>query len=247
MSALDLFNLGLSNNDTTVYETLVKEGNLSIRKISEITKINRGTVYDCIKHLKDLGLVSFQQKNVHKKYFAEDPNKIYDLINQKRDILDNLEEEAKKAIPNIVSKAAYLPHGNIKFYEDDEGVAVILRGVLDTVSKLKKKEYYSISSKPMREYLYRNFPNFTRQRVLKKIYVKVIAIGSGGDTVKIASRKYLNANDDKHPSSYTIIYGKKLAMIGLNDNLNPYGIVIEDEGLVDMQKLQFDQIWQSLD
>jgi sugar-specific transcriptional regulator TrmB len=238
--------LGLTARDSRVYIALLKNGVSSIRTISEQTGINRGSTYESIKNLMAAGLVSFRQSNVNKKYFAEDPTKILSIIKRRKEELDELNEQTKALIPTLVPKAAYMPYANIKFYEDHEGVAVILRDVLETTGKLDKKVYYAISSKQMRNYLYKKFPNFTKQRIAKNIFVKVIAIGEGGEPDQISSRKWLEPKDGRQTTSYNLIYGNKFAMIALNDNLNPYGIIIEDMGVANTQKLIFDQLWESL-
>lgn len=238
--------LGLTARDSRVYLALLKNGVSSIRQIADATGINRGSVYDSIKDLTAAGLVSFQQSNVNKKYFAEEPAKVLDLIKQRKEELDELEQSTKSIIPSLTPKTAYTPYSNIKFYEDHEGVAVILRDVLETVSKQEHKVYYAISSKQLRKYIYKKFPNFTKQRISKNIFVKVIAIGEGGEPDEISSRKWLEPKAGSNPTSYNLIYGNKFAMIALNDNYNPYGVVIEDPGVVATQKLLFDQLWESI-
>lgn len=243
---LDLTELNLDGRDSRVYEALLKSGLSSIRKVADYSGINRGSVYESIKKLSASGLVNFQQAGVNKKYFAEEPSKIISLINQKRTELDIAEEKTRKLIPKLTSQAAYSPYSNIKFYEDHEGVAVILHDVLDTVGKLDIKSYRAISSKPMREYLYKKFPNFTKQRVMQNIHVDVISLGKTEEEVTNADRKLLATKIGTNPSSYTIIYGSKLAIFGLNDDMNPYGLVINDQGAADMQTLLFDQLKNSL-
>lgn len=238
--------LGLTGRDSRVYVALLSDGVSSIRTISDSTGINRGSVYESLKALMAAGLVNFQQNNVNKKYFAEDPEKIFDLIKQKRSELDEIEETTKQLIPSLQNAAAYNPYANIKFFEDHEGIAIILRDVLDTCSQLDNKEYCAISSKIMRQYLYKKFPGFTKQRIKQEIFVKVIAMGDGGDEAKVSERKWLPTSGGIHPSSYTLIYGDKVAIIALNNNHNPYGIVIEDAGVMQVQKLIFEQLWNSL-
>lgn len=238
--------LGLTGRDSRVYSSLLSHGLSSIRAVADSTGINRGSVYESIKSLMAAGLVNFQQAKVNKKYFAEPPEKILELIKQRQEELTELAQHTEKVIPELVAKAAYHPYANIRFYEDHEGVAVVLKDVLNTVEELQPKEYCAISSKPMRKYLYKKFPNFTKQRVQKKIFAKVIAVGQGGDPVKIATRKWLKVKPGTGPTSYNLIYGDKFAMIALNDDFNPYGVVIEDAGVTAMQKLLFDQIWDSL-
>lgn len=243
---LDLSVLGLDGRDSRVYEALLKNGLSSIRKVADYSGINRGSVYESIKKLAGAGLVNYQQTGANKKYFAEEPTKIIDLINQRHDDLDIAEEKTKKLIPSLMSQVAYSPYSNIKFYEDHEGIAVILKDVLETVSKLDNKLYRAISSKPMRAYIYKKFPNFTKQRIKKKIHVKVISIGQTDEKVVEADRKLLSSPQGKNPSSYTIIYGSKIAIFGLNDDMNPYGLVIDDQGAADMQALLFDQLETSI-
>lgn len=238
--------LGLSGRDSRVYVSLLKEGVSSVRHISDNTGINRGSVYDSIKDLTDAGLVSFQQTKVNKKYFAEDPTKILELIEQRESELKDLKQNVEQSIPDLVSASAYMPYGNIKFYEDHDGVAVILKDVLSTASRGRDKQYLAISSKPIRKYLYRKFPNFTRQRIKQGIFVKVIAIGRGGVASPLSERKWLKVELGQQPSSYTLIYDDKFAMIGLNNDFNPYGIVIEDKGVAAMQRLMFEQLWRGL-
>lgn len=238
--------LGLSNRDSRIYTSLIRSGLSSIRRISDDTGINRGTVYESIKKLQAAGLVSYQRANINKKYFAEEPSKILDLIKSKQEELSELAKSTEEVIPLLAKDVAYMPYSNIKFYEDHEGISVILRDVLETVGSMENKEYYAISSKPMRKYLYKKFPGFTKQRIEKNIFVKVIAIGGGGDEVNLASRKQLNTNTGVQPTSYNLIYGDKFATITLNDNMNPYGIVIEDSGVAAMQRLMFDKLWDDM-
>ncbi len=237
--------LGLSGRDSRVYTTLLAEGLASIRQIADRTGINRGSVYESIKALSGVGLVSHQQVNINKKYFAEEPTKILQLIKQRQDELNELEKTTKELIPTLAKSTAYLPYSNIKFYEGDEGVATILRDVLERTATLERKEYCVISAKPLRKYLYGKFPNFTTKRIAQKIHVRALAIGSGGDDAQYSERKWLDIASDSRPASYTLVYDNCYALIALNDNLNPYGIVIEDTGVADMQRMIFDQLWAS--
>ncbi len=72
---------------------------------------------------------------------------------------------------------------------------LVLRDILDSAGGSPKKEYAVISTKTLREHLYRPFPNFTRQRVSRGIGVRVIAVGEGGDEAELAERKWLAAPD----------------------------------------------------
>ena len=242
---LQLQELNLTNKDTLVYETLLSLGPSSIRSVAETSGINRGSVYESIKHLEAAGLVSHYTKVKQKRYFAEEPEKLMQLAKDKQESLDILQRDLKAVLPKLKSKSSKIVASNVHFYEDADGVAVILRDVLATMEASNEKSYRVISSKPIREYLYQKFPSFTRQRISKKIHVDVIAIGEGGDKVITANRKWLKANGQE-PSSYVIIYGNKVATIGLTETNHVYGVVTEDIGVARMQNLLFKNIWDSI-
>lgn len=242
-----LVKLGLSKNEAKIYLALLKQGPTSIRKIAEVTKINRGTTYEAIKNLITLGLVSFKVVGARSKYTAESPSKINQLIIEKQNELNSLKESAEHLVPTLLAfsqPSAEAP--KVRFYEDDEGIANILQDVLTTVVKLDPKEYYVYSSRSLRQYLYRQFPNFTSQRIKSNIFAKVIAIGTGDDPVELAERKLLKDSSEEISSSYNIIYGNKVALISVSKDLTPYGVVIEETGVAAMQRLVFDRLWAAL-
>jgi hypothetical protein len=168
------------------------------------------------------------------------------LIKEKRKDLWRSQQQAQELIPKLLARKAQ-PQGRplVQYYEDDEGIVAILRDVLQTVGKLDVPEYHVLTSRPIRQYLYRQFPGFTERRVAEGIAVKAIAIGEGGDSAEYAERRWINEPADGSISSYTLIYGNKVAQISITNNI-PYGVVIEDAGMAAMQRLLFEQIWAQL-
>ncbi len=239
--------LGFSDAEAETYWALLNLETVSIRKVAAQSGINRGTTYEAIKRLQIEGLVAARKSGEREYYSAESPEKVYDLIRDKRKELWNAQQRAQKLIPELLArKARPLGRPLVKYYEDDAGVVTILRDVLQTCSQLGVQEYYVYSSRPLRQYLYRKFPQFTDRRIKENINVKVIAIGEGGDPADISERKWLPETPGTESSSYTIIYGDKIAVISISSNFTPYGVVIEDKGNASMQRLLFDRLWKSL-
>ncbi len=239
--------LGLNDHDGRIYIALSKSGPTSIRQIAKTADINRGTTYETLKKLVHFGLVSFNTVGSRRKYIAEPPERLKDLLSEKQKEITKLSTSADKLINELLTFSkgrAGAP--SVRFYEDDEGIVTILNDVLATVSKLKPKEYHVYSSRPLRQYLYRHFPNFTRRRIKEGIFAHVIAVGTGGDPVQFADRKFLEESSSELSSSYIIIYGNKLALISVSSDFTPYGVVIEEPGVAAMQRLLFTQLWQSL-
>jgi len=162
IAILLLNRLGLDNNESATYLALLDLEAVSIRKVASQTGINRGTTYEIIKRLVNQGLVSVRTSGKREYYSAESPEKIYDIIRDRRKSLLQTQKLAGDIIPKLLAHAAR-PEGRpiVKYYEDNEGIVTILNDVLQTCSKLSKPEYYAYSSRPLRQYLYRKFPTFT--------------------------------------------------------------------------------------
>jgi len=242
-----LMQLGISQNEAETYLALLQSNSVSIRKIAAETGINRGTTYEALKRLLAIGLVSVRQNGKREQYTAESPEKIYDIIrDMRRDLLD-ASSTAKQIIPSLlVHQASTVGRPLVRYYEGDEGVAIILKDVLGTCALLDEPLYYAYSSSPVRQFLYRNFPQFTERRIAADIRVKVIAVGEGGEITEKSERKWLPNPPEGGISSYTIIYGNKHAVISLTSDGTPYGVVVEDTGATAMQRLLFDQLWNTL-
>jgi sugar-specific transcriptional regulator TrmB len=242
-----LLGLGISRTEAVTYEALLNIESVSIRKISAHTGINRGTTYDALKKLISLGLVSVKQGGSREGYTAESPERIYEIIREKRRDLLDATTLAKKVVPQLMADKKR-PAGQplVRYYQDDDGVVTILKDVLQTCRTLDEPEYYAYSSSPVRAYLYRKFPQFTMKRIAEGIHVKVIAIGEGGEIAENSERKWLDDDSNAASSSYTIVYGNKMAIISIAQDDTPYGVVIEDEGTASMQRLLFHQLWSYL-
>ena len=239
--------LGFSTAEGEVMWALLNLENVSVRKVSGFSGINRGTAYEAIKKLAAAGLVSVQKRGEREYFSAESPEKLLDIIRDKRKDLLQTQEHAAKLIPELLARKAR-PQGQplVRYYEGDEGVVTILKDVLQTCVKLDVPEYQVYSSKPLRQYIYRKFPQFTEKRIKESVEVRVIAIGEGGDPMPKSSRKWLEESDDAGISSYVLIYGSKVATISLAENYLPYGVVVEDAGAAAMQRLLFNRLWRVL-
>ncbi|HEY5668257.1 MAG TPA: helix-turn-helix domain-containing protein [Candidatus Saccharimonadales bacterium] len=243
-----LIGLGLSRTEAQTYEALLHMDSISIRKIAASTGINRGTTYDALKHLTQLGLVSVKQGSSGREgYVAESPEIIYEMIREKRRDLLDAANMAKKLVPELLAQSN-TAEGRplVRYYEDDGGVVTILKDVLQTCRDMNTPAYYAYSSSRIRQYVYRKFPLFTKRRIDEGIHVKVIAVGKGGEVAEKSERKWLPESPGDDTSSYTLIYGNKVATISIADDDTPYGVVIEDAGVAAMQRLLFERLWSLL-
>jgi len=74
--------------------------------------------------------------------------------------------------------------------------------------------------------------------------VKVIALGEGGELRGLDERKWLPA-DNANPT-YIIIYPGKTAYISFDAKKELVGVVIENDGIYQTQKMIFNNLWNNL-
>jgi sugar-specific transcriptional regulator TrmB len=247
MTEFDYRAIGLEPRDKVVYETLYKLDKVSLRAIAQSTGMNRGTVYEIIKKLSGLGLVTFTQVGERRHYSAADPQVFVSLIRERRDHLQQLELAADDYVKALESRQPLPGAGYFaSFYEGEEGVAAILRDVLQTMSSSEAKEYCVLSSERASSVIYNRFKSFSRQRIKNGIFVRVISDRPAPDKVIMAERRQLPAGR-QFLNGYTLVYGDKTALVSVSDTNVLSAVVITDNGVANMQRLVFEQLWNSLD
>lgn len=236
--------LGFSDKTARVYLALLCLGPSSVRNLAKKTEMNRGTVYDSLKWLKEIGLVTYYEKEAKQYFVAEDPSKLYDLLDRKSKEMNDLKEKLSDTVSEL--RSVYDKGGErpVSRYYEKEEIRKILEDVLEQCEKSPGKEYRVYSDVNLREYLYESFETYSVQRIARGIKVKVFAIGAGGELRGLDERKWL----DVKPSTptYIIIYPGNTAYISLNAQGEPFGVVIENDGIYEVQKAIFDSLWDKI-
>lgn len=238
--------IGLSDRDVSIYKALLALGPSSIRTIAERAGVNRGTTYEALKQMQALGVVSYLPKGKRRIFTAREPEVLVELAEERRKRLDLAVEELKRrVIPELHQLSPDFSAANVQWYEGDEGIEQVLRDILNSVSSNPEPIYSVFSSKPIRKHLYRPFPNFTAQRVARKIKVRVIAIGDGGESADLSERKWIKT-EEPVDAAYIAIYPPKIAIISLASDNYPTAVVIDSSEVAAAQQIIFDTLWRLL-
>jgi len=235
--------LGFSDKSAKVYLALLSLGPSSVRKLADDVDLNRGTVYDMLKELQKKGVVNFYKEATKQYFVAENPTKLKAIVRKRTRDLEEVDSGLDKIIPELQAlhdKGGERPVA--KYYGKDE-INKILEDVLN-VCEAEEKLYRIYSAEGVREYLYKDFPTFSDVRIAKGINVKVIAIGEGGELRGFDERKWLEKSGDT--GTYIIIYPGKTAYVSLDAKNEPMGVVIENNGVFETQKIIFDNLWEKL-
>lgn len=236
--------LGFSDKTARIYLTLIGLGPSSVRNLAKKTAFNRGTVYEGLKWLKEIGMVDLYEKESKQFFVAENPDKLYGLVEKQTDQLQDVEKKLKDIVQEL--KSVYDKGGDrpvARYYEKTE-IKKILEQVLEICETSGELMYRVYSDASIRDYLYDGFESFSDARIAKNIAVKAIAIGKGGELRGLDERKWLEIKKDS--PTYIIIYPGNTAYISLNNNDDLVGVVIENNGVYQTQKGIFDALWEKL-
>ena len=244
-----LKNFGFSDNEINIYLALLRLGPSPVRKIALASQVNRGTCYDVLKSLMDERMVSYYHKAKHQYFVAEDPKNLALVLQQKQKNIDELQTKLKDLVPALQS----LSHKDgkkplVKYYEGSASGKTILQDVLDSCEKLPQPLYRVYSAEPVTHSLYAKFPDFTEERIERKISVKVISLWQGGGTAPLAERRYLPTpaqNSDTQPN-FVLIYAGKAAFFSLDSAGELIAVLLEDPSIFKTQCILFDALWKSL-
>lgn len=118
--------IGLSKNEVKIYTTLLQEGQTTVSNISTKSQIHRRNIYDSITRLIEKGLVFQIIGNGDNLYRPVDPNKLMELVDEKRARL-------QKVMPDLIADYNAKPQLEAAYiYKGIEGYKNYLQDILST-------------------------------------------------------------------------------------------------------------------
>lgn len=241
-----LMELGLAPKEARLYLALLKEGPSSVRQLASATGINRGTVFDILKALQANGLVRFYNEKTRQYFVAAPPEKLRELGEERAESVTRANRALAELVPELESfYDSGDKHPAARMYEGLDGVRTILEDVLESMESWQgPKEYYAYSSSAVRDAgLYAAFPDYTEHRIEAGVCVKTISLGPGGTTSGLDERKWINAIEGT--PTYILIYAGKVAHIFLGKK-ELMGVIMENRGIYETQRLLFLELWRTL-
>ncbi len=128
--------MGLSPNESKIYEALLNTEMLSISQIAVKAKVHRRNVYDSMNRLIDKGLVTEVVLKGERNFKATNPRHLLELLKDKESNLKKALPEMQKRFQNIETKEhAYI-------YRGIEGIRHYMQDILDV-----GEDFYCIGGK----------------------------------------------------------------------------------------------------
>lgn len=157
--------IGLSLNESRVYEALLNLGEINVNKISIKSKVHRRNVYDSLNKLIEKGLASETFVKGEKLFKAIDPERLKEIIKEQESTLDAFLPEMKKLYQSVE------PDAEAYFFRGVEGFKNYLQLILE-----QKQTVYFIGAKafwldPRLQHYLRHFDEERKKRGIKFMHL----------------------------------------------------------------------------
>ncbi len=162
-----LKDIGLSEKESEVYLALLKLGEETASRVSEIANLNRITTYVLLKSLKEKGLCSAYEKNKTHYFKAARPENLLSLLEEKKNKIRAIMPLLKKEERKIENKP------EISMFEGKKGLISMFNILLKDAEN--KKEVFAYGNISIAEKLIEYQSLYWRKtRLEKKIKIKAI-------------------------------------------------------------------------
>jgi len=234
-----LKDVGLNEKEIKIYVKLLDLNEATVSKIAKETNINRSLLYFILFGLEKKGFVSYFIKNNIKYYRPVEPEKILNLIEEKKKSFELI-------LPELIDRVKLnKTRPVIEILEGKEGIKTILNEILRL-----KQDWFAFNVPGMGPKILGDWVHsYEKERQKLGIKLKVLMVESeqglerGREFSKMKNTrvKYLGKNYESPSSNY--IYSDRLVIIFWYPEF-PFAIRIIDSNLVKSYKKYFNEMWK---
>lgn len=237
-----LQNLGLSENESKIYISLLETWSHNISEIAEVSWCNRVQVYAAIKRLSESRLVWESVKWKRKYYFAENPENLENIFYEQKLSFQNTISSLKQKYEKKIHKP------ELRTFYTREAMKHIFYDVVKTLPKWW--EYYRYSSRKhdnMRGFMSNDYKQLRDNKEIQRMVITSDELKK----LKEDSEKKLNREIVAIPKAFDlfedniskIIYANKVAVI---DYESETSFIIENKKFADFEKKIFKLLFKYL-
>jgi len=234
--------IGLTEGEAKTYLALLELGETSVIRVSEKSGLKRPTTYLILEGLKQKGLVSLVKKQKKTFFLAEDPRKLAEILEERK-------QKVARVMPELLSLASFIDRKpTIKYFE---GMAGIKEVFFDTL-QYPGQEMLSFFSETYAEHLGHDFfeDYYYEQRRKKRIFVRAILPDQPlirditSHNMEHLRRSKIVPKEMNYGINIEIgLYGGKTAIISYEEK---FGLIIESEKIYSSLKNIFELLWKLL-
>lgn len=236
---------GLDQDQATIYECLIKNGQLPAGKISQKTPIKRGLVYKILETLTEMGLVIKHEEPKKVAVFEPaHPLKLKELAEKKEEQAKSAQDVLSSILPVLTSDfnlASNKP--GFQYFEGLEGVKRVAEDSLH--SKTEILSY--IDNEAVNLYLKDFNVEYSRRRNALQVKKRMLAkdseyIRARAKTFDQSTTEVRTINVPTPFATVMQIYDNKISYITL-DPKRMISVLIEDQHIAQMHRMLFEQTW----
>ena len=224
---------GLTNNESKVYLTLLKIGQINANILAKETGLDRSLTYTILNNLSNKALVSHIIKNKKRIFKASNPENLLNPLKNKESLIKQLIPKLKSINPESKTKS------NVTIFEGKEGLKYMFE------QGFKQNEEWLFLGGTGKSY---NVLRWEMEHIVKR-FIKNKHVGRGIishskkdhkitkiPNVKVKSIKGLET------SATTSITGNMVAIHTLDQK--PLIIIINNKNIADSYKQYFEALWR---
>ena len=236
--------LGLGQNEKSVYLCLIRTGGCSAPQLGRELGLPRQTVYSILQKLVGDGFIEQGDSKGIKQFYA-DPNQLLNLVEKRKILLDKGKKTLEEEIPKILQRTKNRSFPKVQYYDGEVGLKKLFDSVLDIYKKGGPKEYRGYGINNITGVMSGYVEHFIKERSKFNVQTKLF-IGRGIDDFGITGSRNSLGRDVKHlnidpQKAGFYIVANRLYLFSFEDNV---GVMIENPAIVKLFRDIFDLQWE---
>ena len=244
----DLRQLGLTEGESKVYESLLTLGTSTVGPIVKKSGVAYSNVYEILERLIEKGLVSFITKEKTKYFQAAEPYHLQEYLEKKEADIKKNKQLLSDILPRIqeIQKAA--PRENAEIFIGLKGIMTAYEELVQGIEKNAKLQFFYVYDPKYYDiaesFYFRFHKKFAKK--FKGFNIKGYGISNVEfrDTQMVASYpKFIKQRYVGFPVPANIdLFKDKILLISWGEQ--PLGILIQSQQIADKFKDYFDSVWK---
>jgi sugar-specific transcriptional regulator TrmB len=228
--------IGLSEEESIIYEGLLSSGQTSLINISRVTGIHRPGVYKILPRLIRKNLVIEVKVGKRIEYVAASPQKLEPILQQSKNVLDTIVQN----ITDTYSKNMTTP--SIEMYYGESGINSVFEDIVYTLKKGDTYYKYSIRKDIVREFLSPVYKDLVAKKQIERLVITQDAGKKRKSPLLERSVRVLTGDYDIF-NVVKIVYADKVVYIDY-DHMSAF--TIQNQRIASMEKELFLTLYKSL-
>jgi len=242
----ELMNLGLSEEQTEIYLSLLENGAQSATKLAGSTSVKRTYVYKICDELVERGLVSQEVKGRTTVFAPLSPDYLLSEAEQRKQEAKQAQRSLERILPNLKAKFSAVDVKPVITYF--EGPAGIMKANMEILAEQKTILAYLLINEEIDQEMDKDWIKYYEKRVKDKIHVRAITPDTpAGHAYKSKDKEELRITRlvPKEEFPFTIeknICGNKVAFFAVRNNIL-VATIIENQEIADSERSIFELSW----